>query len=568
MSSNTQTVPINQPQFLHPPPPPPPNSNFGWIFALFGAIIGIPASIRNCAIKLILTLFFVPLLTVIAILNPSLQLYLTERKFSICYYWSSPWFCPSPNQLLPMNYNVLIDIKSIMSIKDGWEIVSDGGRFSKMFLNQDTEYQKILMAIVGDYNSGKTWFLNNLENTNYQSSYQNATPAFAFVESSISPYVYMDTQGLKRLASSSIHDDGSRHSIKDIKALDSLVSDSNNCVDIIFEVRDTGNNDDYCTQEQRHEEYLQDQVNPKKVVVVHNFKNLKTISEVERFIRDDIINPEIGGQLVISSTPGTIGCKYWYVGRIYHFVVAKGGSKAGKIYNKCTFDLIRSTILTNQAYVPKVNILNSLLINFEQSLRNNLRDPNVPKHDIVNVKKDAWKFLSFARNFYNSFSSKSDPEEPIDIETNPYKLIIENNKIKLDNSSFNLEFSYKDSCGFKNIDYDPQCDVTFNELENNFGITCDLPNSYIKWSCSKNNSNIVFLYYKRKSPTYSTLHIKNKINRRTYSRDRKFFEIPTRPWITCESLILTAVYKDGTAHVSLSEDNTVVAGSPFPKDDN
>ncbi|KAM9981451.1 hypothetical protein ACTFIY_003758 [Dictyostelium cf. discoideum] len=118
MSSNTQTVPINQPRFLHPPPPPPP-SNFGWIFALFGALIGIPASIRNFAIKLILTLTFVPLLTVIAILNPSLQLYLTERKFSICYYWSSPWFCVSPIPTLTKNYNVIIDIKSFMSIKDG-----------------------------------------------------------------------------------------------------------------------------------------------------------------------------------------------------------------------------------------------------------------------------------------------------------------------------------------------------------------------------------------------------------------------------------------------------------------
>ncbi|EAL69348.1 hypothetical protein DDB_G0276097 [Dictyostelium discoideum AX4] len=565
MSSNTQTVPINQTQFSHPPPPP---SNFGWIFALFGAIIGIPSSIRNLAIKLILTLIFVPLLTIIAILNPSLQLYLTERKISICYYWSSPWFCTSPKQLLPMNYSVIIDIKSILSLKDGWEIVSDGGQFSKKFLNQDAEYQKILIAITGDYNSGKTWFLNNLENTNYQSSYQNATPAFSFVESSISPYVYMDTQGLKRLASSSIRDDSSRHSIKDIKALDSLVSDSYNVPSIIFEVRDTGNNDDYCTQEQRHEEYFQDQVIPKKVVVVHNFKNLETISEVEKYIRDDIINPEIGGQLVISSTPGTIGCQYWYVGRIYHFVVAKGGSKAGKFYNKCTFDLIRSTILTNQAYVPKINILNSLIINIEQSLRNNLRDPNLPKDGFVNVKKDSWKLFSFVRNIYNQFSSKPDPDEPIDIETNPFKLIIENNKIKLTNSSFDLEFAFKDSCGFKNIDFNPQCDVTFNELENNFGITCDLPNSYINWSCSKNNPNIVFLYYERKSPTYSTSHIKNKINRRTYIKHRKYFVIPTKHWITCKSLISTAVYKDGTAHVSLSEDSTVVAGSPFPKDDN
>ncbi|KAM9981452.1 hypothetical protein ACTFIY_003759 [Dictyostelium cf. discoideum] len=313
-----------------------------------------------------------------------------------------------------------------------------------MFLNQESEYQKILVALTGDYNSGKTWLLNELENTNYQSSFQNATPAFAFVQSSISPYRYR--------------------------------------------------------------------------------------------------------------------------------------SEAGK-YNQCTIDLIKSAILINQAYVPKVNILNKLYIVFEQSLRNNLRDPSVHKDGFVSVKKDEWKIYSLLTNFVSSYSSKPDPN---DIETHPFKIIKENLKIKLSNSSFDLEFSYKDSCGFKNIDYNPQilflkhikylliqlyyfyCDTI--ELQNSFGITCYIPNSYIKWDCS-NNSNIVSLYYDRKRPTYSTLYVKNNIYRRTYGTDRKFFEIPPKPWITCKSLVSTVVYQDGTAHVSLTEDITVVAGSPFPKAD-
>ncbi|KAN0003812.1 hypothetical protein ACTFIZ_009984 [Dictyostelium cf. discoideum] len=570
MSSNSVPPPPPPPPPPSPPPspppptPPPPPGNFGWIITLFGALYGIPASIRNAAIRTILALIFLPLLTLLTILYPSILPYFTERNIGICYYWSAPWFCTPTIPPPPINdYNVLIDIKSFLLVKEGWEIISDGSQFSTMFLDLDTEYSKSLVAMIGDYDTGKTWTVNNLENANYQSSFQNSTPAFAFVESSISPYVYMDTQGLKRLASSSVRASGGQHSIKDIQAIDNLVSSCYSIADIIIEVRSTGNNDDFCNQEQRHAEYLQDEINPKKIVVVHNFKHLETSLEVERYIQDDITNPEIGGQLVISTTPGTIGCKYWYVGKVYHFVVAKEGSQASKIYNQCTFNLIRLTILPNQAYVPKVNFLKKLFKIFEQSLRNNLKDPNAPKDSFVRVKKNEWK-LSYWTNKMNPFSSKPDPEVQIDIEAHPFRLMKENSRIKLENSSINLEFSYKDRCGFKNIDYNPQYELIQNETM--FGISIDLPNSYVKWYCSENYSNIVNVYFKRKFPTYSPLHVKNNINRRTYGSDPMIFEIPPKPWITCKSLVSTAVYKDGTAFVLLTQDSSVFAGSPFPED--
>ncbi|KAN0036940.1 hypothetical protein ACTFIV_002264 [Dictyostelium citrinum] len=541
-SNNTQTVP--PPSGSSQPSPPAKPGNYAWVFALFNAIIGIPPS--------------------------------SHSIFQIVWQSNSTYCmqsCPNSIKLSIFNhskpvdiYSILFDIPSIFAVKDGWEIKSDGSLFANMFLNLESLYSKMLVALSGDYNSGKTFLINMLENKNYNSSFHYATPAFGFIESFISPYVYMDTQGLKRLASSSSSNpEINRHSIKDIKAIDNLITQSYKLADIIIEVRDTGNNEDICNTEQRHSEYL-DEKNKKIVVVVHNFKSLETESEVERFIHDDITNPEIGGKLTISSAPGTVGCSYWHVGSVYHYVLAKQGSKAGDIYNQCTIDLIRSTILVNKAGIPEVNFLFKLLKIFEQSLRNYIKDPNVSKDAVVKVKKDETlvsQFKNLLKSIYSPFNSKV--EEPVTIETHPFKVKIDNNKIKLVNSSFNLEFSYKDCCGFKNIDYTPQYDVI--QTSNSYGIAIDVPNSIVNWYCSSSISNKIYVYIERKVPTYLSSHLIRNYNQRTYGEIFKEFEIPTIPWINCNNLVLSAKYQDGVAFVSLSENNDVSIGSPFPNED-
>ncbi|KAN0003813.1 hypothetical protein ACTFIZ_009985 [Dictyostelium cf. discoideum] len=395
-----------------------------------------------------------------------------------------------PTPLKIDDYNVIIDIKSILAIREGWEIKTDGSPFASMFVNQNSEYSKLLVALTGDYNSG-----------------------------------------LKRLASSSINSNRGTHSIKDIKAIDNLISQSYKIANFIIEVRDTGNNDDICSSQQRHAEYLQDgRTNENKipvmVVVVHNFKNLKTVAQVEKYISDDITNPEIGGVLTVSSKAETKGCKFWHVDTVLHYVLAQEGSEAGNVYNKCTFDLIRLKVLQDQGGIPKINVLNKLIQVMEQSIRNYIKDPNVSKDSFIRVKKDE-TIMSYASVFKSLFgSSKPDLDEPTLIETHPFKLTIDNNTIKLVNSSFDLQFSYKDCCGFKNIDYTPQLihQIQSSELRRN-------------------------------------------INPRTYGEIKKEFRIPSKPWIDCARLQSTAKYIDGVALVLLTKDSTVIGGSPFPKED-
>ncbi|KAM9945899.1 hypothetical protein ACTFIT_004179 [Dictyostelium discoideum] len=417
--------------------------------------------------------------------------------------------------------------------------------FASMFIDLQSEYPKLLVALSGDYNSGKTYLMNKLENKNFQSSYQYATPAFGFIQSSISDYIYMDTQGLKRLASSSLDSDRGTLSIKDIKAIDNLISQTYKVANIIIEVRDTGNNEDICNTQQRHAEYLQDRITsenqiPVMVVVVHNFKNLKTISEVERYIRDDITNPEIGGQLTVSSKPET-----------------KEGTEAGKLYNECTFSLIRLKVLQDQGGIPKVNFLNKIIQIMEQSLGSYIKDPKVSKDSFVRVKKD-----ETIASYWGSFFSKTEPEKPTLVETHEFKITIQNNTIKLINSSFDLEF-YKDSCGFKSIDYSPQYDVV--DKPDFFSIVYDAPNSYVQWLCSQNNSHIIVFQSVRKFPTYLRSDLRRNIYPRTYGNNKKEFQIPSKPGIDCARLSVTAKHIDGVAFVSLAKDNNVIGGSPFPR---
>ncbi|KAN0015641.1 hypothetical protein ACTFIU_008382 [Dictyostelium citrinum] len=597
-SSNTQTVPPQAPSNPSQPPVQPPSKpgNYAWLMALFHAIIGIPPSVRSyilfiikLIIRVISWLLFI-LLVVVSSHTPFLKGYANDLLPIACQYTSIPYYCKTNwknppfqnktnlsiyNNSIPIDsYNVLFDIPSILAIKEGWEIKTDGSPFSSMFLNLEALYHKIMVAMIGDYNSGKTFLMNLLEKKNFNSSYEYATPAFGFVESSIYPYFYMDTQGLKRLASSSTNSGTNPHSIKDIKAIDNLISQSYKVADIIIELRDTGNNEDICNTQQRHSEYLHDK-NKKTVVVVHNFKNLETVSEVERFIRDDITNPEIKGQLTISSAPGTIGCPFWHVDSVFHFVLAKQGSEAGDVYNQCTIDLIRSSILVNKPGIPKVNFLYKLLQIFEQSLSNYIKDPNVSEDSFFKVKKDETLYSirdsirDGIKNIFNfKFYSPSKPnaEEPFKIETHQFKVKIDNNKIKLENTSFNLEFSYKDSCGFKNIDYTPQYDVI--ETSNSYGIAIDVPNSIVNWYCSTTSSNKIYVNIERKDPTYLSSQVIRNINPRTYGKIFKWFDIPTKPWINCNNLVPTAKYQDGVAFVSLSESNDISIGSPFPNEEN
>ncbi|EAL69409.1 hypothetical protein DDB_G0276219 [Dictyostelium discoideum AX4] len=538
--------PLTEPR--QPPQPPQPPHFLSWRnFLSFRKFI----SWKNAFLILI------PILLAIGIGNYE----------QIIQYSSGPIFIEKFDQ-----YNVIINIKSILAIKEGWGITTDGSQFASMFVNQQSEYSKLLVALTGDYNSGKTFLINNLENKNFPSSYQHATPAFGFIQSSISDYIYMDTQGLKRLASSSLDSDRGTHSIKDIKAIDNLISQSYKVANLIIEVRDTGNNEDICNTQQRHAEYLQDskangyQI-PVMVVVVHNFKNMRTVAEVEKYIRDDITNPEIGGQeKEVDSKTGDKKCKYWYVDSVLHYVIAQEGSEAGKVYNKCTFDLIRLKVLQDQGGIPKVNFLNKLTLVMEQSLRNYIKDPNVSKDSFVRVKKDE-TIVSYASYLKSFFSSKSDPEKPDQptlIESHPFKVSIQNNKIKLVNSTFDLQFSYKDCCGFKNIDYSPQYDVI--ETSDSFSIVVDAPNSIVNWFCSPSESHTISFYIERKFPTYLSSHLRRNINPRTYGEIKKEFQIPSRPWIDCLRLIPTAKYIDGVAFVSLTKDSTVIGGSPFPED--
>ncbi|EAL69347.1 hypothetical protein DDB_G0276095 [Dictyostelium discoideum AX4] len=402
-----------------------------------------------------------------------------------------------------------------------------------------SEYPKLLVALSGDYNSGKTYLMNKLENKNFQSSYQYATPAFGFIQSSISDYIYMDTQGLKRLASSSLDSDRGTLSIKDIKAIDNLISQTYKVANIIIEVRDTGNNEDICNTQQRHAEYLQDRITsenqiPVMVVVVHNFKNLKTISEVERYIRDDITNPEIGGQLTVSSKPETKGCKCMLIA---YYIILK--------------------VLQDQGGIPKVNFLNKIIQIMEQSLGSYIKDPKVSKDSFVRVKKD-----ETIASYWGSFFSKTEPEKPTLVETHEFKITIQNNTIKLINSSFDLEF-YKDSCGFKSIDYSPQYDVV--DKPDFFSIVYDAPNSYVQWLCSQNNSHIIVFQSVRKFPTYLRSDLRRNIYPRTYGNNKKEFQIPSKPGIDCARLSVTAKHIDGVAFVSLAKDNNVIGGSPFPR---
>ena len=74
----------------------------------------------------------------------------------------------------------------------------------------------------------------------------------------------------------------------------------------------------------------------KLVILAHNFRNLKTLEDVDKAIKKDIFDVFGGEGSVKKIVDKPTGAVYYQSNDIAHFIYAEEGTEAGNFYNKKT----------------------------------------------------------------------------------------------------------------------------------------------------------------------------------------------------------------------------------------
>lgn len=77
-----------------------------------------------------------------------------------------------------------------------------------------------------------------------------------------------------------------------------------------------------------------------KLLVIHNFRGIKTIDDLNLAIDRDILKVFNATKETCSQTQGV----FYSSKKILHYIIAEEGSVVGNIYNSKTYEMIKSAI--------------------------------------------------------------------------------------------------------------------------------------------------------------------------------------------------------------------------------
>lgn len=249
--------------------------------------------------------------------------------------------CSGPACSLPPAdaYGMVIDIPSLAAIKEGFKITLNDDRII------DPELKASLTAIIGFYDSGKTFIANQLTKYQVIDHYNLVTKAFSF--RLIDGAVLMDTEGSDRTVP---RENLTERIITDIFIQAMAIKLSNHIILAI----DTMHSRDSLMIDQLLARIRAVHGDNFQLYIVHNFKNLVRNEDVQSYIRQDITDAfgakKAENEMAWSSDEG----------KIIHLVLAKEGSDAGLEYNSFTWTALKEALKVRSRSPQKLNILAKL----------------------------------------------------------------------------------------------------------------------------------------------------------------------------------------------------------------
>ena len=294
---------------------------------------------------------------------------------------------------------MVINIKSLSLIKEGWEVQTSK---SMQRLEKNTEFQ--VFGMIGLKSTGKSFIINkfirNLEK--YDESEYIQTKGLNILKLSESNTICLDSEGIgsaveyyspQNLEKLGLSKDNLKENdellsqmMTDRILTDLFINDLIYTLSNVFIIVVEG----LGQREQKIIERARDSIElKKKIIVVHNYKNVSSIDVLEENIERYIKNCFLVTKTMIPQTdvPFFIEKRDRNRENILHFVLGKENSEAGNIFNRSTFQQLKK-ILDTSSEKRKFDFYNEMIEFFEINYRKYFKFTKPPAGVTLKVGND------------------------------------------------------------------------------------------------------------------------------------------------------------------------------------
>jgi HSP20 family protein len=343
---------------------------------------------------------------------------------------------------VPTPYDIIIRINSLAALStSGWEILlGENTRDITPEMSTSEDNHGVVVAVLGSYNRGKSFLLNQLCDIKLPSGNLIHTEGISITAGRklAENIIFIDTAGTDTAIP--------KDKLDDKKATEALLREIalHLCSYIIIVV-----NRLRATDQSYIQQVLMHSKKPncnKNIIIIHNLMDVETVEDVDKIIHDEIeflfdAKPDtMKLQIKQNSTNVKFFCSTHTGMKLRHFIFTKNGSDAAKIWNRQSIDGIMNILQTATDWRRDLNVVNEM-INFvntklpqlfinTQKQDNGFNENNRQKLQVQMHAKRPYIVLSHRKEFE-------------DLEQDPYQLTL-SPKLLYDDAGYFIGISSMD----------------------------------------------------------------------------------------------------------------------------
>lgn len=250
-------------------------------------------------------------------------------------------------------YDVIVHIDSMFQLeKEGWRVTFK----NETSFEHSLSIESRILSILGLYNRGKTWILSNICNTYLETGIVTHTIGLSLAIPQIENQniILLDTSG-----KSSPIPFNTKYGLLDKKATENFLEN------VVFHMSDivlvvvnslTWNDQVYLSSLLK-----QHNKDKRKIIIIHNLKEIKTVEEYQKQIDQDLIycyGAKHIKQKIYRDRVDVV--EYYESEHFLHIALAQHGSPAGNKYNTNSFRLLFKWI-TDSIKFRNLDLINQLI---------------------------------------------------------------------------------------------------------------------------------------------------------------------------------------------------------------
>ena len=339
---------------------------------------------------------------------------------------------------IPANvpYDIVICINSLTALStSGWEIIV-GEKVTCVDIQnvKSDDNRGVIVSVLGSYNRGKSFLLNQLCNINLPTGNLIHTEGISITagRAETKNIIFIDTAGTDTAIP--------KDKLDDKKATEALLREIalHLCSHIIIVVnRLRATDQSYIQQVLKHSKTCTPN---KDVIIIHNLMDIETRQDADEVIQNEVqhlfdakldtLKLQMKGQKMnvnfYRSIQNTVN--------IRHFIFAKHGSDAAKQWNKQSIDGIMNILQTATDYRRNLDVINEMISYVNSKL----------SHLFINTTENPERKFEIQKHVSKPFIVFSNRREMDNLDENPDELIL-SPKLLYDDAGYFIGISSMDN---------------------------------------------------------------------------------------------------------------------------